>query len=139
MNYEAHEAFVIGVSAASVVLLLLSVAVAISANMLYRAVVLEREIATRRVLGARRSAIVRMFLLESAGPTLVGALIGSLLVVFLDSFSSAAFSRSSLLIALTTVACCAAAGGWLAARHASNTPFSKSGLFRGASDKRGEY
>jgi hypothetical protein len=139
MNYAADSLFVLGVSAALVLLLLLTVAVAVGAYVFYRSVVLQREIATRRVLGARRAAIVRMFLLESTGSILVGVPLGSLLVLLLVVFSGVSLSRWNLLIGLAAVAFSGAIGGWLAARHASNTPFNRSGLFCGASDKRGEY
>lgn len=139
MNYVADSLFVIGVSSALVLLLLLTVAVAVGGYVLYRSVVLQREIATRRILGARRATIVRLFLLESTGSILVGVLLGSLLVLLLITFSDVSLSRWNLLIGLAAVAFCGAMGGWLAARHASNTPLSKSGLFCGASDKRGEY
>lgn len=138
MNYAANSLLVLGVSSALVLLLLLTVAVAVGGYVFYRSVVLEREIATRRVLGARRAAIVRMFLLESTGSILVGVLLGSLLVLLLVAFSNVSLS-SWYLIGLAAITFSGAIGGWLAARHASNTPFSRSGLFCGASDKRGEY
>ena len=139
MNYAADSLLVLGVSSALVLLLLLTVAVAVGGYVFYRSVVLQREIATRRVLGARRAAIVRMLLLESTGSILVGLLLGSLLVLLFVAFSDVSLSPWNLLIGLAAVAFSGAIGGWLAARHASNTPFSRSGLFCGASDKRGEY
>jgi hypothetical protein len=139
MNYAAESLLVLGMGSALVLLLLLTVAIAVGAYVHYRSIVLQREIATRRVLGARRAAIVRMFLLESTGSILVGILLGSLLVPFVVALSDASLSARNLLVGLAAVALSGAAGGWLAARHASKTPFSKSGLFRGAPDKRGEY
>lgn len=73
MNHSAHHLFMLDVTFGLVVLLLLTVVVAVGSNVLHRSVALEREIATRRVLGARRSDIARTFLLESMGPLLLGS------------------------------------------------------------------
>ena len=98
MNYAADSLLVLGVSSALVLLLLLTVAVAVGGYVFYRSVVLQREIATRRVLGARRAAIVRMLLLESTGSILVGLLLGSLLVLLFVAFSDVSLSPWNLLI-----------------------------------------
>ena len=138
MHYVADSLFVLGVSAAIIFMLILTVPVAVGAYVFYRSVTLEREIATRRVLGARRAAIVHMLLLETAGCILVGIVLGTLLILLLAVLLDVTYVPRHLLAPSTAVAFSSAVGGWLAARHASKIPFSRSGLFRGSSDKRGE-
>jgi ABC-type antimicrobial peptide transport system permease subunit len=119
-------------------LLALSVSVAMGANVFYRCVALRREIATRRVLGARRRDIVRMLVLESMGPISLGSIAGSILTLIYVALSSTQTSGVALLGAAVGIAASGVAGAYLAARYASNTPLHYSGLFRGAPDKRGE-
>jgi putative ABC transport system permease protein len=118
--------------------LTLSVALAVGANLLYRSVVLRREIATRRVLGARRKDIVRMFLLESMGSIAIGLIAGSILAAILAWLLGTLLSSSSVFIGAVAITCCGLVGGWFAARYASTVSFRESGLYQGASDKRGD-
>jgi ABC-type lipoprotein release transport system permease subunit len=135
MNHSAHHLFMLDGTFVLVVLLLLTVVVAVGSNVLHRSVALEREIATRRVLGARRSDIARTFLLESMGPLLLGSCRFAALA--LPLFSNVQPLGGALLIGEVGVACCGTVGAHLAARHASHVAFGRSGLFGGASDKRG--
>jgi ABC-type antimicrobial peptide transport system permease subunit len=104
-------------------------------NVLFRSVAIAKEIATRRVLGARRSQIVRMFLVENVSGLMLGLGMGAFLVWQLGTSSKAwlAFIFSAALLAGGALI-----GTYLAARHAASTPFSMSGLFCAGSDKRGE-
>lgn len=110
--------------------------IAIAASVLYRSTLLSKEVATRRILGARRSHIVRMFLSENALGVVAGTAAGSLAVLAageqLHAWSWAVVLNSAAMLA---VAC--ALGGWVAARHAAKVPFSASGLFRTSADTRG--
>lgn len=119
-------------------LFVFSAALAVGAYVLYRSVVLRREIATRRVLGARRKDIVRMLLLESAGPIAIGLIAGSLLALLLIGPSPMRLISRSVFVGAIVIGCCGAVGGWLTARYASTIALRESGLFRGAPDKRGE-
>jgi ABC-type antimicrobial peptide transport system permease subunit len=134
LSYPALSVLELGLLLA----LALSVALGVGANLLYRSVVLRREIATRRVLGARRRDIVRMFLLEGAAPIAIGLIAGSILAAILAWLLGASLSSSSVLIGAVAIACCGAAGGWIAARYASTISLRESGLYRGAPDKRGD-
>lgn len=124
--------------AALLVLLVLSVALAVGANVIYRSVVLRREIATRRVLGARRKDIVRMFLAESTGCISIGLIAGSLLALLFANLSNTQTPSTALFGTVVAIGSCGVAGAWLAARSASTTSLQNSGLFRGAPDRRGE-
>jgi ABC-type antimicrobial peptide transport system permease subunit len=110
------------------VLFLLAVALAMGTNVLYRSVLLQREIATRRVLGARRSHIVAMFLLESIPGVSIGILFGAAAVVLGAVIFSDPFSLTSILISTVMLLCSGAVGGWLAARHASKHSLSQERL-----------
>jgi putative ABC transport system permease protein len=125
-------------SAAILMLLsLIAAGVAIAGSVLYRSMLLSKELATRRILGARRSHIVRMFLSENvlgmaaglAAGTLAGLAAGELRHSW---FLAAILSSAVILVGAGLI------GGWLAARHAANVPFSASGLFRTSSDTRGQ-
>ena len=83
-------------------------ATAAAASILYRSVLLDKEVAVRRMLGARRSQIVRMLLAENVIGIAVGVLGAGAVVNFVDGFILSA------AIVTTTAVC----GGWLAARHA---------------------
>ena len=101
---------------------------AIASVVIYRSTQLAKEVATRRVLGARRSDIVGMFLLESLPGMLVGVIVGSLALLstgaLFDLSGWVGLSYSAALLTGAGIVC-----GWMAARHAAKTPFSKSGLF----------
>jgi hypothetical protein len=94
-------------------------ATAVAANVLYRSVVLDQEIKTRRMLGARRSQIVRMFLAENV----IGVAAGVL-------GAAAILAVGGLALSTGLVAVAALFGGWLAARHA---------VRRTHSDRRGHF
>ena len=137
MSYARDYFIIVGMSA-TIALLLCTAALATGTNVFYRSVLLEKEIATRRVLGARRSHIVAMFLLESMTGVSIGILFGAVVVALTCLFIPATPPLATMLISIVLLACAGAIGGWVSARHAANTPFSKSGLFRAGSDKRGD-
>jgi ABC-type antimicrobial peptide transport system permease subunit len=134
----ARDCFMIAGMSVTIALLLCAAALATGTNVFYRSVLLEKEIATRRVLGARRSHIVAMFLLESMTGVSIGVLFGAVVVALTCLFVPASLPLTTMLISTVLLACAGAIGGWVTARHAANTPFGKSGLFRAGSDKRGE-
>jgi hypothetical protein len=134
----APDHFIVVAMSVTIALLLCAAALATGTNVLYRSVLLEREIATRKVLGARRSQIVAMFLLESMTGVSIGVLFGAVVVALTCLFIPGSPPLATMLISIVLLACAGAIGGWVAARHAANTPFGKSGLFRAGSDKRGE-
>jgi hypothetical protein len=94
-------------------------ATAVAASVLYRSVVLEPEIKTRRMLGARRSQIVRLFLAENVLGIVAGVL-----------GAAAALAVAGMAVSAGLVAVAALFGGWLAARHA---------VQRTHSDRRGHF
>lgn len=102
----------------------------IASSVIQRSTELSREVATRRILGARRSDIVAMFLLENLPGIAIGVVLGSLVLL-------ATSSLMSLLLSAALLTCAALVGGGLAGRHAARTPFSKSGLFGSSPDNRG--
>lgn len=114
-----------------VLLSLVSAGVAVAASVLHHSTLRSREVATRRVLGARRSQIARMFLSENVVGIAAGLVIGTLAML------AAGESRHLSSPAVLLVAAAAIAGGWIAGRQAAKVPFSKSGLFRTGSDTRG--
>jgi putative ABC transport system permease protein len=123
----------------AILLILLSLvagAVAIASSVLYRSTLLKKEVATRRVLGARRSHIARMFLSENVLGIAAGVVFGSLAMLATGELHRASF-LTILLSSAAILVGAAAGGGWLAARHAAKVPFSESGLFRTSSDTRG--
>lgn len=126
----------IALSAAGLILLsLVAGGVSIASSVLYRSTLLKKEIATRRVLGARRSQIARMFLSENMLGLAAGIAGGGLaLLATVEShhawFVAVVLSSAAILFGAGL------AGGWLAARHAAKVPFSESGLFRTSSDTR---
>jgi predicted lysophospholipase L1 biosynthesis ABC-type transport system permease subunit len=109
-------------------------ATAVAAHVLYRSVRADRQIATLRVLGARRSQIVRMLLTENVLGIVAGVLGGVAVLIVADQHRVG----GGLTLSAALVATAAMCGGWLAARHASKTPFSASGLFRTPPDRRGQ-
>jgi ABC-type antimicrobial peptide transport system permease subunit len=120
-------------AAVLVVLSLVAGAVAVAGSVLYRSMLLRKEIATRRILGARRWHITRMFLSENVLGISAGIGLGTLALAVLHRswFLPLALSSAVLLVAAALV------GGCLAGRHAAKVPFSASGLFRTSSDTRG--
>jgi putative ABC transport system permease protein len=133
MNSEID--FVALSAAVLLVLSLVAAGVALAGSILYRSMLLKKEAATRRVLGARRSHITRMFLSENLLGLAAGIAVGSLALFAAGALHqrwfAVVFSSAAILVGA------ALAGGWLAARHAAKVPFSESGLFRTTSDTRG--
>lgn len=129
--------FVVLCSAVVAVLSLIAGGMAVTASVLYRSTVLSKELATRRVIGARRSHIVRMFLAENVLGIAAGLGVGTLALLAAGELRYPWF-LTVLLTSAALLAVAAFAGGWIAARHASKVPFSKSGLFRTSSDVRGQ-
>src|SRR5687768_13992692 len=119
MSYASYDFMIVGLGAITA-LFILGAALAPIALGVYRHSQMEREVATRRVLGARRAHIVTMFLAESLSGIGLGILLGLFLV---ERWSTV------VLVSVALLLCSAAVGSWLAARHASRTPFHKSGLF----------
>lgn len=116
------------VSAAGLILLsLIACRVAIAANVLYRSTLLRKQIATQRILGARRSHIARMFLSENVLGLAAGIAVGSVAMlaalaagIALGSVAMLAAGESHhdwfLAVLLTSSAVLAGAGvagGWL--------------------------
>jgi ABC-type antimicrobial peptide transport system permease subunit len=135
MRNELYS-FVVVSAAVLILLSLISSGIAIAARVLYRSTLLRKEIATRRVLGARRSHIARMFLSENVFAIAAGIAIGSIAMLAAGE-SRYPWFVTVVLISAATVAAAGAIGGWIAGRHASKVPFSESGLFRTSSDTRG--
>ncbi|HKR35952.1 MAG TPA: FtsX-like permease family protein, partial [Steroidobacteraceae bacterium] len=135
MRNELYS-FVVVSAAVLILLSLISSGIAIAARVLYRSTLLRKEIATRRVLGARRSHIARMFLSENVFAIAAGIAIGSIAMLAAGE-SRHPWFVTVVLISAATVAAAGALGGWIAGRHASKVPFSESGLFRTSSDTRG--
>ena len=135
MNAEIGSFIVVS----AVVLILLSLiagGAAVAGSVLYRSTLLRKEVATRRVIGARRSHIARMFLSENVPGVAIGIAAGSLTMFVVgeshrDWFLAAVLGSAALLVVAGAV------GGWIAGRHAAKVPFSESGLFRTSADTRG--
>jgi putative ABC transport system permease protein len=120
-----------------VLLCLIAGGMTIAASVIHRSTRLAREIATRRVLGARRSHIVEMFLLENLAGIMLGILAGSVGLLFAGTLPDLS-SWVGLLCSAAVLTCAGLIGGWISGRHAAKTPFSTSGLFHCAADRRGE-
>ena len=135
MRNELYS-FVVVSAVVLILLSFISSGIAIAARVLYRSTLLRKEIATRRVLGARRSHIARMFLSENVFAIAAGIAIGSIAMLAAGE-SRYPWFATVVLISAATVAAAGAIGGWIAGRHASKVPFSESGLFRTSSDTRG--
>lgn len=139
MEHKLATLLLLGVGLGGVLLSIFSVSLAAAGHVCYRSVKLQKEIATRRVLGARRTDIARQLLIESVAPligmALVSSLTTSLLMVLLGVTSL------GIVVVLCTSAVITLVGAlsmWIAARSASQTPFRRSGLFAASTDKRGE-
>lgn len=132
MRY-AHDLFLIYVLAVMIAAFLFVTAIAAGASVLYRSRSIAQEIATRRVLGARRAHIKRMLSLECVPALAFGALCGVALCAAVT-----VVPKREALIATALVSIFSLLGTRLAANRAADTPFSKSGLFRAGADKRGE-
>jgi putative ABC transport system permease protein len=135
MNSEM-DSFIVVSAIVLVLLSLVAGGIAIAGSVLYRSTLLRKEVATRRVLGARRSHIACMFLSENVLGLAAGIAAGILAMLVIGESQRAWF----LAIVLGSAAMLVIAGlvcGWIAGRHASKVPFSESGLFRTSSDTRG--
>jgi ABC-type antimicrobial peptide transport system permease subunit len=135
MRTEIYS-FVVISAAVLVLVSLISGGIAIAGSVLYRSTLLRKEIATRRVLGARRSHIARMFLSENVFAIAAGIAVGSIAMLAAGE-SRYPWFVTVVLISAATAAAASAIGGWIAGRHASKVPFGESGLFRTSSDTRG--
>ena len=135
MNTEIGS-FVVVSAAVLILLSLVSGGIAIAGSVLYRSTVLRKEVATRRVIGARRSHIARMFLSENVLGVVAGIAVGSFAMFVVGESHRAGFLAVLFGSAAMLVVACAV-GGWIAGRHAAKVPFSESGLFRTSSDTRG--
>jgi predicted lysophospholipase L1 biosynthesis ABC-type transport system permease subunit len=136
MSYQLDRLMVISL-AVLLLLCLIGAGAAIAASVIHRSTQLAREVATRRILGARRSHIVQMFVLDNLIAILVGSLAGGSVLLVIGTWPDLPAAKS-LLSSIVLVICAGVAGGWMAGRYAARTPFSKSGLFHSAPDKRGE-
>jgi ABC-type lipoprotein release transport system permease subunit len=128
--------FVVVSAAVLVLLSLVAGSIAIAASVLYRSTLLRKEVATRRILGARRSHIARMFLSENVLGIAAGIAVSSIAMLAIGESRHSSFVPVGLISAAMLAAACSM-GGWIAGRHASKVPFSESGLFRTSSDTRG--
>lgn len=125
------------VSAAALALLsLIAGGIAIAASVLGRSTLLRKELATRRILGARRSHIARMFLSKNVLGITIGIAVGTLAMLAVGELRRPGF-LAVLLSSVAMLTGAGIAGCWIAARHAARVPFSESGLFRTSSDTRG--
>lgn len=120
-----------------ILLSLVAVGVAVAGSVLYRSTLLRKEVATRRVIGARRSHIVCMFLSENVLGVAAGIVAGSL-TMFAVGESHRDWLLAALLGSAALLIIASAVGGWIAGRHAAKVPFSESGLFRTSADTRGQ-
>lgn len=136
MSYELDRLMIVCLGIL-VLLCLIAGGMTIAASVMHRSTQLAREVATRRVLGARRSQIVEMFLLENLAGIMLGILAGSL-VLFSAGRLSDLSSWVGLLCSAAVLTCAGLIGAWISGRHAAKTSFSKSGLFHSAPDRRGE-
>jgi ABC-type antimicrobial peptide transport system permease subunit len=109
---------------------------AVAASVLHRSALLGKEIATRRILGGRSAHIVCMFLTENVIGIAAGILAGVAVAIVVEQHH--AHVVGGLIFSAVVVATIGMCGGWLAARHASKTPFATSGLFRTSPDRRGQ-
>ena len=136
MSYEPDRLMIVCL-VILVLLCLIAGGMTIAASVIHRSTQLAREIATRRVLGARRSHIVEMFQLENLAGIMFGILAGSLVVFFTGTLPDLS-SWMGLLCSAAVLTCAGLIGGWISGRYAAKTPFSTSGLFHSAPDRRGE-
>ena len=136
MNHQL-AALILICAAALTILSVVAGATAVAANILYRSTILSREIGTRRVLGARRSQVVRMLLAENVIGIAAGVVLGGIAVLIVVGLSRPSVA-DVLIFSTAAVAATGICGGWLAARHASKTPFAASGLFQCPPDRRGQ-
>lgn len=123
--------------AALVAAAILGGATGVAANVLHRSTQRAKDVATLRILGARRPHIFRMFLAENVAGVVLGIVLASLVLAGVFALWRPQYLVAVLLGAVLVIGS-ATIGYWLAVRHASRTPFAKSGLFRAAPDKRGE-
>jgi ABC-type antimicrobial peptide transport system permease subunit len=131
MNAQLVSLFVL------VALSLVAGGIALGASILYRSTTLSRELATRRVMGARRSQIARMLLAENMLGIAAGLAVGAVAAMLAGGLRHP-WLLAGLLTSIGLVAVAVFSGGWIAARHAAQVPFGKSGLFRTSSDVRGQ-
>jgi ABC-type antimicrobial peptide transport system permease subunit len=136
MSYELDRLMIVCLGIL-VLLCLIAGGMTIAASVIHRSTQLAREVATRRVLGARRSQIVEMFLLENLAGIMLGLLAASLALLSTGTLSDFS-SWVGLLCSAAVLTCAGLIGGWISGRHAAKTSFSKSGLFHSAPDRRGE-
>ena len=134
--YAALDSFVVLSAAVLIALSLAAAAVAIAASVLRRSTLLSRELATRKILGARRSHIARMFLSENVLGMAAGIAIGCLAMLAAGEVHHSWF-LAIVSSSATVLVGAGLAGGWLTACHAAKVPFSESGLFRTSADTRG--
>jgi putative ABC transport system permease protein len=135
MSYELDRLMIICLGML-VLLCLIAGGMTIAASVIHRSTQRAREVATRRVLGARRAQIVEMFLLENLAGIMLGILAGSLVLLSAGRLSDLS-SWVGLLCSAAVLTCTGLIGGWISGRHAAQTSFSKSGLFHSAPDRRG--
>lgn len=131
------DSFIVLFATVLVLLSLMAGGLAIAGSVLYRSTLLRKEVATRRILGARRPHITRMFLTENVLGMAAGIAVGTLAMLAAGEsrypWFLAVVSSSAVMLAAAGII-----GGWIAGRHASKVPFSDSGLFRTSSDTRGQ-
>lgn len=132
----AIDSFIVLLAVVLGSLALMAGGIAIAGSVLRRSTLLSKEVATRRILGARRPHIVRMFLSENTLGIVAGIAAGSLVMMATGELHRSWF-WAVLLSSATVVTGTGLAGGWIAGRHAAKIPFGKSGLFRTSSDTRG--
>jgi ABC-type antimicrobial peptide transport system permease subunit len=127
MSYELDRLMILCLG---ILLLLCLIAggMTIAASVIHRSTQLATEVATRRVLGARRSQIVEMFLLENLAGIVLGLIAGSLLLLSAGTLHDLS-SWVGLSCSAAVLTCAGLIGGWISGRYAAKTPFSKSGLF----------
>jgi putative ABC transport system permease protein len=136
MSYELDRLMIVCLGIL-VLLCLIASGMTLAASVIHRSNQLAREVATRRVLGARRSQIVAMFLLENLAGIMLGLLAGSLVLLSTGTLSDLS-SWVGLSCSAALLTCAGLIGGWISGRQAAKTSFSKSGLFHCAPDRRGE-
>jgi putative ABC transport system permease protein len=129
MSYELDRLMIVCLGML-ILLCLIAGGMTIAASVVHRSTLLAREVATRRVLGARRSHIVAMFLLENLPGIMLGILAGSLLLLSAGTLRDLS-SWVGVLCSAAALTCAGLIGGWISGRHAAKTSFSKSGLFLG--------
>lgn len=136
MNAEIGS-FIVVSAVALLLLSLIAGGAAIAGSVLYRSTLLRKEVATRRVIGARRSHIARMFLSENVLGVAAGIAAGSF-TMFAVGESHRGWFLAVVLSSAALLVVAGAVGGWIAGRHAAKVPFSESGLFRTSADTRGQ-